>query len=133
MQTLLGDNFVRFVAECESLGLVERFEALQRLDIGNSQTTCAFCGSALVSAANELGAKEDFDRALMLAEWAIQLEPSHMPALETIAIAHHFKGQEQELLETQERIASLHARLVTTPEHLLTRYERGVIEALGKR
>jgi len=132
MRSRLGADFQTFALECERLGLLANdFIPLsnQPLLQADPNTHCAFCASAIVSAANHFGGQGDLAQAQLLAQWALRLEPDHAPAcacMIAIAQARRDGPAHAHYSDLQRKII---ARLRLIPVESLNAFQAGVLRA----
>lgn len=87
------------------------------------------CASAVVSAANHYGGHGQLDFAERLAGWALELEPSHVPALLCLRAIAVVRGHRRAAEAHQEAADAILKRIRSAPEESLSAFEWGVLKA----
>lgn len=135
MKRALGSAFEEFARVCEETGLLQKnFVALNQsasesVKQSDHRFTLSMCASAVVSAANHYGGQGELDSAERLAGWALQLEPSHVPALICLGTIAQARGNQRAMESHQKAADAVLQRLRNSPEESLSSFERGLLNA----
>lgn len=133
MRSRLGTDFQSFALECERLGLLaNNFIPLsnQQLLQADPNTLCAFCASAVVSAANHFGGQGDLAQAQLLAQWALRLEPDHVAACGCMIAIAQTRGDGTAHAHYSDLQRQIIMRLRLIPAESMNAFQVGVLRAL---
>ena len=134
LKSQLGVEFKAFAAECERLGLLQNnfIQLVTKAPraMREPNTICSFCASAVVSAANHFGGAGDLGRAERLASWALQIEPQHVPAMNSLLAVAMYRNDQSAQRRLRAAIDSTIAELRALPEQQLTAFQLGVIRGV---
>ena len=133
IKTQLGSEFDEFANTCERIGLlISNFlpinKGLSDLSTFDVKLACFLCASAVVSAANHYGNQYDLIISKRLANWALKLVPTHVPALMCLAVVYQLEGNEQGMSECTRKSEAIKKRIMNTPRSDLDAYERGLFD-----
>ena len=129
----LDADFDAFAQTCEDTGLLrQKFLALNDTARGtfkqpDHRFCLSMCASAVVSAANHYGGQGELDVAERLAQWALQLEPSHVPALVCLRTIAEVRGDRRAVGAHQKAADAILQRIRSTPEKSLSAFECGIL------
>jgi len=129
MKQRLGTEFKDFANTCEEIGLMQNFLSINER-LKNSRDinfACFLCASAVVSAANYYGSQLNLSSAKSLANWAIKLEPNHVPALMCLANIYQLEGDVNNMNKCYFECENIKRRIMNKQDSDLETHERALL------